>query len=62
MANGMMSPECACYIVRKNTFRIYNGGLRGGGGGGGGRLAPQKQNIFFFKNQTKWRLFLYLFF
>ena len=36
-----------------NTFRIYMGGLGG--------LSPQKQKKFL-KNQTKWRLFLYLFF
>ena len=41
--------------VKINTFRIYKG-VWGGGG-----LAPQMQKKFL-KNQTKWRLFLIVFF
>ena len=40
--------RCTCY-TKKNTFRIYKGGL------GGGAIPLEAEEIL--KNQTKWRLF-----
>ena len=43
--------RCTCY-TKINTFRIYKGVS--------GAIPPEAEEIF--KNQTKWRLFLYFLF